>query len=108
MLEFIYHPGLQNCCYNIESLSGTTATPSCRIFRVEDELERTGESSDVVWHEYTKNCLTPAFAPFPNLSLNIRAGSAGKSRYHHPRSRLFLFAASIGLILQGSFFIYAS
>ncbi len=103
ILEFIYTKG-QNF-YPIDTSQGDNSPPHCGIYRPNDVLNDSSKAPDGSsrhWIEVDKSPLnsSPNFAPFPNLSLNVGTRRTSK--------RLLAVATAAGLLLETSFFAYAT
>ncbi len=103
ILEFIYTKG-QNF-YPMEGSEEENSPPHCGIYRPKDVLNDISKAPDGCsdqWIEVdeTPSSAYPGFAPFPNLSLNVGTRRTSK--------RLLASAAAAGLLLETSFFVYAT
>ncbi|KAL2266837.1 hypothetical protein VTJ83DRAFT_4114 [Remersonia thermophila] len=124
ILEFIYFPMIVDYYNTAESLSHLK-TPTCGIYLAR-EIMKSGDQrqSSTIGYEFLEHSIdnitgrtdndlelnnhVSKFSPFPNLSLNIKAGRLGSLGGYQPRRRLSLCAALFGILLQGSFFVYAT
>lgn len=100
ILEFIYTKGPS--FFATESLgSPNDEPPECGIQFPKDVLTRwTPDNSSLRWTEVGRRPSHDVFAPFPNLSLNVGTRRTSKM--------VLLATATGGLLLETSFFVYAT